>query len=950
LGALRAALAGAVAGHGRLALIAGEAGLGKTALVETLVAEASDAGAVVLCGHAYDLDTAPYEPWVELLRAYQGGESLPALPPGLGSAEILETLAGKDALFAQFAAFVVELANELPAVLVLEDLHWSDQASLDLLRALARRISRWPVLMTATFRDRELTPQQPLPRILPLLVRETRPLRVDLRPLDDEAVRHFLGERYSLPESAEKRLVRHVQQYAEGNPFYITEVLRTLEHERLLRLAGDGWEVGDLTEAPIPLLVRRLIEERVTRLGVRTLRLLQTAAVIGQIIPPDLWYALSDVDDEVFADTVDAARLANLIDETADRTALRFTHALIREALYGSISLPRRRSWHRQIGEWLVAQPQADPDAVAHHFAQAGDPRAVEWLMRAAQRAERRDASRDAIARYEQAIPLLRQQGVSDALAWALVDLAESSRFVDPAQARIHVQMAEQVARDTRDRVLLLAIRWLEIRLRGFLGENVWADLSSCFHGLEAMPAEERAAFTASERFNLPSRGLLAQWMAAHGRYDEAIAYADAVVNEQWTPRTPASHNEWGGAYLALGLAHAGAGRPEAAQAAFAAAREHYQLIGGSYMTASTRKWEWIEVAAPYATDDTERCQRLVDAYATTMAGLTSFAIFRGSRPLLPMFGPATLDGRWAEARESALAYLRVPSWRISALAALGELERRQGKRAAAWGRVHSGLPGGPETEPGSFYFVDVLALLRVAAALALDEAAPDEALPWIEAHERWLDWSGRLLDRVAGLLLRTRYHAARGERAAAAVSAGEALARAKEPRQPLALLHAHCHLGGLASDAGRFEEAARHLDDAFALAESCALPYEEALVCLEQIRLLAARGRWDETLPLRRRTRATLHRLGAAPDLARLDALETQSVDGRLTALPAGLSARQAEVLRLAAQGLSYAEIGDQLYISPRTVARHLQAIYDKLGVTSRAEAAAFAFANGLV
>jgi DNA-binding CsgD family transcriptional regulator len=571
-------------------------------------------------------------------------------------------------------------------------------------------------------------------------------------------------------------------------------------------------------------------------------------------------------------------------------------------------------------------------------------------LIRAAQRAERRDASRDAIARYEQAIPLLRQQGDSDALAWALVDLAESSRFIDPAQARVHVQMAEQAAGGTRDRVLLLAICWLEIRLRGFLGQNVCADLSKCFHGLDAMPAEERAAFTASGRHNLPSRGMLAQWMAAHGRYDEAIAYADAVLAEEPSPPTSADHNERGGAYLALGLAHAGAGRPEAARAAFATARAQYQLIDGSYMTASTLKWEWIEVAAAYATDDLERCQRLVDAYATTLAGLSSFVVFRGSRPLSPMFGPAVLDGRWSEARESALAYLGVSSWRISALASLAELERRQGKRAAAWGRVHAGAPGGAETPPGNFYFVDMLALQRVAASLALDEGKPAAALPWIEAHERWLDWGGRVLDRATSLLLRARYRTLRGEGAEAAACAQQALERAMEPRQPLALLAAHQALGTLGLDAGRFEDASRHLDEALALADACKLPYERALIWLEQVRLHAAQGYCEETVPLRQKARAVFHRLGASPALARLDGLEAQLADGRVTVLPAGLSARQIEVLRLVAQGFSYAEVADQLYISPRTVARHLQSIYGKLGVASRAEAAAFAFAHGLV
>ena len=947
LEALQVALAAAAAGRGELAFVAGEAGFGKTALVEALAAGAHNAGAVVLTGHAYDHDAAPYAPWIELLRGYRGGAGLPDLSPGLASAEILEALAGKDAVFEQVAGFLASLSQERLVLLVLEDLHWSDQASLELLRSVARRVSAWPLLIVATFRERELAPHQPLQRVLPMLLREARPLRIDLRPLSDDAVRQLIGVRYGLPPPDEAKLTAYVQRATEGNALLLIELLRTLEHERLLCPADDGWQICDLSTTVVPPLVRHMLGQRVAGLDEDAQRLLQIAAVVGVVVPPNLWQAAAGVEDEAFADAIDAARRISLIDQTPDRAAFRFTHALCREALYDQVALPRRRAWHRRLAELLSEQERPDADLVAHHFLQGDDERAVAWLIRAGRRAEWQDAAWDAITRYEQALALLEPLGPSTTLALLHADLAEAYRYIDPLKSVAHLDAAEMLVQGSGDRVLMVALHWLRMRSRSFLGYDALAEMREVYAEFEQLSPPERERFAQlGGKLTMPTRAFMAQSMAFHGQYEEAMQHAEAVLADQ-----PArSRNELAGAYIGLGLAHANLGRPEAARVAFAAAREHYRAVGSVYMVASTLKYEWLLVAQPYVTDDLAACQRLWDDYVQTMARLESFTVYRGSKPLLSLFDPSLLDGSWSEVRESALAYLDVPTWRLSALAALAELERRQGKRAAAWGHIRAGLPEGAATSIAHIYFVYGLALQRVAARLALDEGKTQEALPWIDAHEHWLDWSGRVLDRAASVLLRARYHLACGDGDMARSLAEQALQTASEPRQPLDLLAAHQFLGTLATENGQFAEAERHLTDALALADVCALPYEQALIGLDQIRLLAAQDRWEETLPLRRKCRTTLARLGAAPDLARLDELEAQSADGSLTVLPAGLSARQAEVLRLAAQGLSYAEIGERLFISPRTVARHLQSVYDKLGVTSRAEAAAFAFAHGLM
>src|SRR5439155_11089037 len=167
---------------------------------------------------------------------------------------------------------------------------------------------------------------------------------------------------------------------AEGNPFYLGELLRTLEEERLLRPDDGGWTLDDLAHVPVPPLLRQVIDRRVARLGEDTQRLLAIAAVIGQAVPLPLWAAVSGAGEAALLGAIERAVGARLLEEAPGGPGLRFVHALVREALYEGTLLPRRQGWHRRVAEALVAAPGPDPDAVAYHFRQAGDTRAIEWL------------------------------------------------------------------------------------------------------------------------------------------------------------------------------------------------------------------------------------------------------------------------------------------------------------------------------------------------------------------------------------------------------------------------------------------------------------------------------------------------------------------------------------------------------------------------------------------
>jgi predicted ATPase len=265
---LRDRLTAALASEGSLVLIGGEAGIGKTALVRAVAHEAMAQGAIVLTGRCDDLSAAPpYGPWLDLAATYRPGTGLPPLPAALSDAEAIAGLGSSGAFFAQIRDFFADVAAARPAMVVLEDAHWSDPVSLDLLRFLARQLPALPLLLVVTYRADERTRGHPLYEVLPALVREAPAERIDLRALDAAALRELVAARYSLGGDDENRLVSHLRDLSEGNPFFAHELLRTLEGEARLTPADDGWILRELGRVPVPPLLAQVIDGRVARLG-----------------------------------------------------------------------------------------------------------------------------------------------------------------------------------------------------------------------------------------------------------------------------------------------------------------------------------------------------------------------------------------------------------------------------------------------------------------------------------------------------------------------------------------------------------------------------------------------------------------------------------------------------------------------------------------------------------
>ncbi len=954
---LRDALAAALAGRGRLALIGGEAGVGKTALAEAFCREATEQGALVLVGRCYDLsETPPYGPWSEVLARIPHDSAQPPPPDFTGGG----TATSQAALFAEVRDCLAALSTRRPLALLLDDLHWADQGSLDLLRVLARGVADIPLLLLATYRADELTRRHPLYQLLPLLVREVKATRLDLRRLDQGALRTLVTARYPLSPADVARLVAHLHDRTEGNPFFIGELLRAMEEGATLWLEGTDWVLGDLAAVGVPPLLRQVIDARLDRLGEEARGLLAVAAVIGQDVLLDLWVTVAGATEDALLALIERAAEARVLVPTSD--GARFAHALIREALYEGTLPLRRRALHRRVAETLIATAQPDPDTAAYHFQQAEDTRAVAWLVRAGERANRAYAHITAGARYEAALRLVEARG-GDAgeRGWLLHRVARMHTLSDLRRALDYQTEVVRLAEEAGDHLLAaiaLTIRGSNHVQQGNIGRGLteYAAGLAAFDALGAADQARLAALQADGTIASENafRGTFAAGLALAGRYAEARMVAEQVLTrapDLVLAQTLHRSSDVGTASAALALTHAARGHPAEAQRAYAQAHAAHRAIHHHFQVGVGAFAELILVALPYYPEDGAGRRALAvtgeQSWARTI-GLTSGINSRlAHMPLL------ALAGYWEESRalaEAARSIILVGPFCVAMV--LGPIAREQGDAELAWVAVRETLPSGLVTEPGDVSFLPALAAQRLAAALACDAGNLVGARAWLEAHDRWLGWNGTVLGRAEGALLWARYHREAADTAQAYDQAMQGLSHASDPRQPLALLAAHRLLGELGTNAGDFAPAQEHLGTALALADACAATYERALTLLAMAELHLTTDR-DRARAALAEARALLEPLGAKPALARAAALaaalDSNPAIPTTVPLPAGLSAREAEVLRLVAQGLSNAEIAARLYLSPRTVTTHLTVIYTKLGVTSRAAATAFAIDHGL-
>ena len=941
----------ALAGQGSLVLIGGEAGIGKTALAEAICREGADRGALVLVGRCFDLaETPPYGPWVDLCARYPATPALPSLPPAFAQRGTVGAVASQTVLFVQVQDFLTAIAAHQPVVLVLDDLHWADPASLDLLRFLTPILAALPLLILATYRADELTRRHPLYQLLPQLARDAASARLDLDHLTDDAVWMLLAARYRLPDDDRARLAPYLQRRAEGNALFIGELLRALEEAGTLRATGEGWRLGDLTATAVPALLRQVIDGRVARLDAESQRLLAVAAVIGQEVPLAIWSAVGEADEEAVLAAVEQGLAARLLVEVAGDERVRFAHALIREAVYEGIPGIRRRRIHRRAGEVLAETGHPDPDAVAYHFQQAVDDRAAGWLVTAGERAQRAYAWLTAAERYDAALALTSDGADVGARGWLLFRFALCRRYARPDQVLSYLDEAAAAAQAAGDAMLLARTRLYLGLIRCYRG-----DLRRGIVEMRAGVAAQEALAAAGQPYTpldavdaTNGRGTLALWLANAGHLAEALSLGEAHL--AGAPPSPEGADAalYADAHFAVGTVHALGGRPDEARSHLLRAATINREVGHRHVAVRAMSTALRYVRLPYAADRVGDCHRDVEELVAAVEGLAGTVLLH-EPPAATQADLLMLEGRWAEIRDFVPQMIDAAANTVAETQ--GRLAHAQGDAATAAALVGRWLPEGAATEPGRTFYTTAIALIRMAAACALDADDGRRAREWLEAHDRWLDWSGAVLGQSEGQALWAHYYRQERDADKAYAHAERALAHATEPRQPLALIAAHRLLGELDTDVGRYDNAETHLQASLTLADACAAPYERALTLLAIAELRAATGTSDDARRLLDEVRIICAPLDAKPALARADALAARLAATPATApsYPAGLSAREAEVLRLIAHGLTNRQVAERLFLSPRTVEQHLRTIYNKLGVATRAAATHFAVTNGL-
>ena len=442
---LRQAYARALSGYGGVVLISGEAGIGKSRLMQDF-ATGLERPATLLVGSGHETEQGlPYWPLVEALRphlpaidwAALGAEPLclaevacllPELRTLLSDLPVpsaVEPAQAQGRLFQALAHCLLSLASQRhPLILCLDDLHWADEATLSCLGYLARRLKRAPVLVLGAYRTEEAAAVAALRAGLSRLG-VMQEMRLEGLPQTEvlHLVRHLSGQ-----TSGAKLFSQHLHRETGGNPFFILETLQAMFEAGILWEDETGWSTGvdetteDYRELPLPDTVGQAIRDRLTRLNPQAQQVLEAGAVIGHQFDFDLVRTTSGRHEGEVVDTLDTLLARQLIGEHDGR--YRFNHDLIRAVVYGDLSYGRRRLLHRRTGEALEKLRPDDVTTLAWHFERAETAdKAVDYLLQAGDRARGLYAHEEAIDYYQRALTFLKEQGEHERAARTLMKL-----------------------------------------------------------------------------------------------------------------------------------------------------------------------------------------------------------------------------------------------------------------------------------------------------------------------------------------------------------------------------------------------------------------------------------------------------------------------------------------------------------------------------------------------
>ena len=942
----------ATAGQGETVLLAGDAGIGKTRLVAELGARARAAGALPLLGRCIDLVGAevPYLPAVEALRPLVGREDVREL---LGSAAELRrllpgTVLGAErtgrhgeppgsqlGLLEELLALLDTVAATAPLVLVLEDLHWADRSTLDLVAFLAHNLGTRRVLLLGTYRGDELPAEHRLRRLVTGLLRANVATRLELGPLDHQELEALLRTRGELPSPA---VTAAIVARSEGNPLFAEELLAAVKDD-----------------VALPHVLRDLLLQRVEGLDRDTQGMLRVAAAAGRDVPYPLLRSVADLPEGELRQALRAAVDHNVLVADQAAATFRFRHALLAEAIYVTLLPGEHEELHARLATELARSPHQATE-LAQHWAAAGRaPEALTASVAAARQAEAVFGLAEALQHLERAIALWDQ--VPDAAKLTGLNLAALLAWT--------AELANQAGRGAEAvalvrRAIALGVDPVRAALlheslgRFLLGSGSYeAALAAFATAVELIPAEpvtpERAHVLAAF-----GHALMLGW-----RHEESRALCEQAL--QLARQVGARRSEFRAlAVLGTDLAYLGHGE-EGLGCLWEALR----------LAEDLGVPEDLSRAYVFLTDALTMLGRPRESVQVAATGIAQArrhgGEYGGNMPLVVNLVEALTDaGEWEEADRVGSAAIRAghAPWPSQRLIHRAMLDIGRGRFERAHADLQAALATVGDDKRGLAHF-DI-----TRTELALWERR------WDDAEQAAGDGLGRLPAQEAALLrvqlcvqgLRAQAELAALARARRDPKAlGDRLGRARRllmtartaAIEAAAVTPTAAAWGAVAEaeydraqaqpDPGSWERTATAWEalQRPGMVAYCRWRQAEALVAAGAPAAAAA-------LPARA-AHATAQRLGARPlqqeiqqlaQRARLDlAPPSQPTDhGSGLEELLGLTPREAEILGLVARGYTNRQIAEQLVISVKTASVHVSHILAKLDARNRVEAAAIA------
>jgi DNA-binding CsgD family transcriptional regulator len=971
-GRLTRVLDQAAAEEPMVALVSGDAGMGKTRLVAELATVAAARGFMVLSGRCAELgDSVPYLPLADALRS--AGHASPALADAIAARPVLGLLlpdrgspqlaAGEvsgmaqQQLFGAVLGMLAELAEQTPVLLVLEDMHWADRSTRDLLTFLSRVLHRERVAVIATYRTDDLHRGHPLRAVAAELLRLPSVTAIEVGPLRDEAMAEHLTAlaqhltalaMHPLDAAALEVIIRR----AEGNTYYA---------EELLAASARG--------SDLPAGLAELLLARLQRLSPAGQQVVHAAAVAGRRVEDDLVREASGLDDPEYEQAVREAVANQLLVPDGDE-GYAFRHALLREAAYADLLPGERTRMHARLAELLadevrLASVPGTAAELAHHSLASHDiPGAFSASVRAGQEADRLAAPAEAHRHFDQALALWDRVTEPEKLAgmqrgWLAFESATSAAASGDVHRAVQ-QLRRMLTYVTTAEDPVLVSRANE-RLAFYLLEiDAYAKAIAAARGaIDALPEEpprwERARSLATYAQTL----LTADDLSPARTW--ALAARDAA-------RAAGAQSPEADALVTLGQIEERSGRITEAIELYTEAHRQAQEAGvlGVHLRAAFQlarvHLERGDLAEAGSTAHegllrAEEAGLLLAPYGLDLQYLHYLAHFA--------------DGDWDHAQHVADGFpVRVTTEREAVLSAMALfIDVARGNDGIVADR-HTWLEPFWPGETFSEYIARGL-LAEHALWHGDTTTAVDQTAAAIKVELGFFGGYGPPLIRLAAVGLAAQADRAAQARAvgdeagaAAAVAAAQELIEAARqgaafPRRPKSVLGVDGRAWLARAEAELRRARGDNDPDAWLAVVTTfgpAFVYETARSRWRLAEALLERGRRDEAQHEWRQAVDAAERLGARPLLAALTGLgrrgrltRDQSRPGGQVNVLRGLTAREHEVLRLLAAGRSNREIATELFIAPKTASVHVSNILAKLGAASRTEAAAIAHAEGI-